>query len=252
MSDPPKKVSPLWHYMRSMAPTPPPPRPAGVDELPPREILESDLEPLRRDFDWRPSMILEWFGSCQDDAEYLGRLLVGCGVIMGPHRLFELTERLRSMLLNLLPRVRQMRDDDAFVGRKKQLDMLVKQLNSGAKELVQTRARAANDMDGEAANPDGLRMVDLLILVSNVHVAVQAFEAGQRRNVTGLDFGFAVARQVPDISRSQRWLDRLMGNAALNGILLYWPPAYGRVVIVYEDGRLAYDPGAPLDDDAGV
>lgn len=248
MADPPKKVSPLWHYMRSMAPAPPPARPVGEDELPPREILEEDLEPLRRDLEWRPTMILEWFGSCQDDAEYLGRLLVGCGVIMGPHRLFELTERLRSMLIALLPRVRLMRNDDMFAARKTALDTLVKQLTSGSQELVQTRARAANDMESLPTKPDGLRMVDLLILVSNVHVALQAQEIAQRRNVTGVDFGLAVARQAPDLSRAETWLDKLMGNAALNGILLYWPPSYGRVVIVYEDGRLAYDPGAPVED----
>ena len=249
MADPPKKLSPLWHYMRSMAHNPPPPRPTGVDELPPREILPEDLEPLRRDLEWRPSMILDWFGPCQDDSEYLGRLLVGCGVIQGPHRLHELTERLRGMLAAYLPRVRLMRNDEIFLARKAVLDQLVKQLTTGSKELVHTRARAANDMDGEPANPDGLRMVDLLILVSHVHTAVQALEIAQRRNVAGIDFGLAVARQVPDMRRAEDWLDRLMGNAALNGILLYWPPSYGRVVIVYEDGRLAYDPGAEVEDD---
>jgi len=234
--------------MRSMAHNPPPPRPTGADELPPREILPEDLEPLRRDMEWRPSMILDWFGPCQDDAEYLGRLLVACGVIQGPHRLHELTERLRAMLAAYLPRVRLMRNDDVFAARKPALDQLVKQLTTGTKELIQTRARAANDMDGEPANPDGLRMVDLLILVSHVHTAMQAQEIAQRRNVAGVDFGLAVARQVPDMRRAEDWLDRLMGNSELNGILLYWPPSYGRVVIVYEDGRLAYDPGAEVED----
>lgn len=245
-----KKLSPLWHYMRSMAHNPPPARAPGVDELPPREITEDDLVPLRgMELEWRPSAILDWFGPARDDSEYLGRLLVGCGVIQGPHRLFELTERLRGMLAAYLPRVDLMRKDDVFSPRKPQLEQLVKQLNTGVKELVQTRARAANDMEGEPANPDGLRMVDLLILVSHVHSAVSAHELAQRRNVAGLDFGLAVARQPPDMRRAEDWLDRLMGNSDLNGILLYWPPSYGRVVIVYEDGRLAYDPGAPIEED---
>lgn len=240
------KISPLWHYMRSMAHVPPPARNRGADALPPREITEQDLEPLRQDMQWRPSAILEWFGPRRDESEHLGRLLVACAVIQGPHRLHEMTERLRAMISAYLPRVKLMRGDEVLASRRPELDRIVKELTTGAMELVQTRARAANDMDGAPANPDGLRMVDLLILVSQIQAVAQAHETVQRRNVAGLDFGMAMARQAPDMRVAEDWLDRLMGNADLNGILLYWPPAYGRVVVVYEDGRLAYDPGREI------
>jgi hypothetical protein len=239
-----KKLSPLWHYMRSMAHNPPPARPTGADELPPREVTEQDLLPLRDGLEWRPSAILTGFGPARSESEHLGRLLVACAVIQGPHRLFEMTERLRHMMSAYLNRARLMRNDDALASRRAALDALMKRLNSGMKELVQTRARAANDMDGMPANPDGLRMVDLLVLASQITTSVEAQEVVRRRNVAGIDFGMAVARRAPDMPYAEDWLDRALGNARLNGILLYWPPAYGRVVVVYEDGRLAYDPGA--------
>ena len=245
MSEDGKKTSPLWHYMRSMAHNPPPPRPVGADELPPREVTERDLWPLRDGLDWRPTAILEGFGPARDESEHLGKLLVACAVIQGPHRLFEMTERLRHMMAAFATRTQLMRNDDALAARRGALDMLVKRLNSGIRELVQTRARAANDMDGEPANPDGLRMVDLFVLSSQITTSVEAQEVVRRRNVAGIDFGIAMARRSPDMAYTEDWLDRLMGNHRLNGILLYWPPAYGRVVVVYEDGRLAYDPGAP-------
>lgn len=230
--------------MRSMAHVPPPPRPTATDELPPRPVTEEDLYPLRVDLEWRPTQILEAFGPARGDREYLGKLLVACGVIQGPHRLAEMADRLRSMQAAFLPRLRRMRDDEAFVQRQGELDELVKRVNTGLKEMVQTRARAANDMEGEPANPDGLRLVDLYILANQVDNAVAAHEVVQRRNVVGIDFGLAVGLRAPDMRYAEDWLDRTMGNAPLNGILLYWPPSYGRVVVVYEDGRLAYDPGA--------
>lgn len=229
-----------------MAHVPPPARDRGPDALPPREITESDLAPLRQEMAWRPSSILDWFGPRRHESEHLGRLLVACAVIQGPHRIYEMTERLRGMIHAYLPRIRQMREDENMASRKPDLDAIVKQINTGTMELVQTRARAANDMDGAPANPDGLRMLDLVILVSQIQAAVEAHEVVQRRNVAGLDFGMASARQPPDMRVAEDWLDRLMGNSELNGILLYWPPAYGRVVVVYEDGRLAYDPGAEI------
>ena len=243
--DPPKPPpTPLWQYMRSMAHVPPPPRPTGIDELPPRPVTEADLWPLRRELEWRPTRILDDFGPARTEREYLGKLLVACAVIQGPHRLAEMTDRLRSMQANFLPRLRHMRDDEALAPRAGELDELVKRLNSGLKEMVQTRARAANDMEGEPANPDGLRLVDLFIIANQVNNAVAAQEVVQRRNIAGIDFGLGVGLRAPDMRYAEDWLDRTMGNAQLNGILLFWPPAWGRVVVVYEDGRLAYDPGA--------
>ncbi|MCA9554276.1 MAG: hypothetical protein KC933_29845 [Myxococcales bacterium] len=243
-----KKVSPLWHFMRTMAPTPPPARATAADELPPREITEQDLLPLREDVEWRPAYILEALGPAEKEADFLGNLLVACAVIQGPHRLYEMTERLRHMMTAFVVRIRAMRGDDALASRRADLDMLVKRLNSGIKELVNTRARAANDMDSDVLRPDGLRVLDLRVLTSQITTSVEAQEVVRRRNVAGIDYGIAVARRAPDMAYAEDWLDRALGNARLNGILLYWPPAYGRVVVVYEDGRLAYDPGASLDD----
>ncbi len=243
-TDGPPKATPLWQFMRTMQHSPRAVAPPSEDELPPREITEEDLEALRTDGQWRPSAILERFGPVEQEGEDLARLLIACAVIQGPHRLQEMTERLRTIMSAYLPRMKQMRSNEDLEARRPELTEVYKKLNSGTQELVQTRARAANDMDGSFANSDGLRIVDLLILVTQVQATVQAHEMVQRRNIAGLDFGMAIAAQPPDMRTAEEWLDRLMGNAELNGILLFWPPEYGRVVVVYEDGRLAYDPVA--------
>lgn len=243
-TDGPPKATPLWQFMRTMQHSPRAVAPQSEDELPPREITEDDLEPLRTEGHWRPSGILERFGPVEAEGEDLARLLIACAVIQGPHRLQEMTVRLRTIMCAYLPRMKQMRANDDLQARRSELSDVYKKLNSGSQELIQTRARAANDMDGAFTHSDGLRIVDLLILVSQVQVTVQAHELVQRRNIAGLDFGLAVAAQAPDMRTAEEWLDRLMGNAELNGILLFWPPEYGRVVVVYEDGRLAYDPAA--------
>ncbi len=241
--DGPPRLSPLWHYLQRMDLAPPPPRDRGQDFLPPREITAADLEPLRTGFDWRPTVILRRFGPAPQDEAYLPRLLVACAVLQGAHRIQELSERLIALNNVSTPRVAQMAGDEALASRKGPLKELKKRLNGARDELVATRARAANDLETEQLHPDGLRYVDLAILSQQTETAIRAHEVSRRRNVAGIDYGIGMAGRVPSQAYAEEWCERALGTAKMNGLLLFTPREYRRVVIVYEDGRLAYDPG---------
>ena len=240
----PPRLSPLWHYLQRMDLAPPPPRDKGQDFLPPREITDADLVPLRQDFDWRPTIILKSYGPAANDHEYLPRLLVACAVLQGVHRVQELTERLIALNNVNLPKVTQMASDDALAIRKSALKDLRRRLNSARVELVATRARAANDIDTEQLHPDGLRLVDLAILTQQTETTILAHEVARRRNIAGIDYGMGVAQRRPPQDYAEDWCERVLGTARMHGLLLFTPREYARVVVVYEDGRLAYDPGA--------
>lgn len=239
---PPQKRSPLWALRPTMAHAPPPARSRGVEGLPPREFTEEDMEPLRDDEEWRPVQVLKRFPPVQDDSEYLPKLLVACAVLQGVHRILELTERLKGIAKVAEPRLRQMINDDALVSQKKEIKQLRSWVELAKKELVQTRARANNDLNPDPLKPDGLRMLDLDLLSGHTRTMIRAHEVTSRRNVTGIRVGLAFANRIPDLRYAEDWLERALGTTELNGILLFWPEEYGRVIVVYEDGRLAYDP----------
>ena len=241
----PRRLSPLWHHMRTMALAPPPMRPKGEEYLPPREITDEDLEPLRTELDWRPTVVLKKFGPVRTEEEYLPRLIVACAVLQGVHRIQDLTERLISLNGVNLPRIQQMIGNDALASRKGELKDLRRRVNSARDELVATRARSANDLDTELLHPDGLRQLDLLILTEQAATTILAYEVVRRRNVAGIDYGLAVARRMPPQEYAEEWCERALGTAKMRGLLLFTPREYGRVIVVYEDGRLAYDPGVP-------
>jgi hypothetical protein len=242
-----KKKSPLWTYMPTMAHAPPPRQSAEQMQFAPREVTEADLQPLRVDAAWRPVQVLKWFGPARADHEYLARMLVACAVLQGVHRIRELSERLLVLISIQFPRVLQMLRDESLESKKPQISELKGRLELARHELGQTRARAANDIDGDPQNPDGLRVMDLEILKTHCQMVVIGHELTSRRNVTGIDFGLQVAINVPNQRYVEDWLDRALGSSELHGVLLFTPPEYGRPIIVYDDGRLAYDPAQPLE-----
>ena len=137
-----------------------------------------------------------------------------------------------------------MASDETLSARKTQLRELRRRLNTARAELVATRARAANDLDSEQLNPDGLRQLDLVILVQQTETSVLAHEIARRRNIAGVDFGLGMTGRVPPQDYAEEWLERVFGRAKMGNLLLFTPREYNRVVIVYQDGRLAYDPAA--------
>lgn len=236
------KRNKLWAYMPTMAHAPPPRQTQQHAAIAPRQITEADIQPLRVDTQWRPVQVLKWFGPAQHDHEYLPRLLVACAVLQGVHRILELSERLQQLINVQFPRVLQMLRDDSLESKKEQLEELRARLELARHELTQTRARAANDIEGDPLNPDGLRVLDLDVLKSHTQMCVIGHELTSRRNVTGIEYGLGVALNIPNQRYAEDWLDRALGGAEMNGILLFTPESYRRPIVVYDDGRLAYDP----------
>ena len=237
--------------MRQMAHQPHSGRPLEGEEVwPPRELTDSDVQLLRDpEGAWNPLRILARFGPAREEANQLGHLLVGCAVLAGAYRIRDMAERLVVLAANALPRVRRLLENDALRSRQSVLQNLVARLHGARQELASTRAHAANDQGGRANHPDGLRFVDLDIIRDHIRTQVTAHEVVSAGNAEGIDFGLRCAERAPRLEDAERWLKRLIGTTHLEGILLFWPRTYGRVVLVYEDGRLAYDPGAPFKDE---
>ncbi|MEL7368771.1 MAG: hypothetical protein AAFN74_07660 [Myxococcota bacterium] len=239
--------------MNRMDLAPPPPRDrAQEDFMPAREITDADLRPLRDDFEWRPTIILKRFGSAESDAEYLPKLIVACAVLHGVHRVQDLTERLIALNNINQPRINQMAGEETLGSRKGPVKDIRRRLNTARVELAATRARCNNDVDTEPLQPDGLRLLDLTILTYQTETTILAHEVARRRNVAGVDFALSVVSRRPSMEFAEEWCDRVFGAEELGGLLLFLPRAYGRVVVVFDDGRLAYDPGAPTEEEGGI
>jgi hypothetical protein len=236
---------PLWRFVPHVAHVPQVrynnPAPGGERPLP-RDVTPEDLLPLRSEGEWRPIDILRRFGPAKLEKEYTSRLLVACAVICGVYRIRDLTERQVAMLTIAMPRIARMLDDKTVERRHAALKEIYDRANAARQDLPATRARASNELDD--AHPDGLRSIDLEMLVAHMQTVIEATEVATKRNLTGIDFALHAARSIPDQRYVEEWLDRALGTADLPGILLFTPAEYGRVVVVYEDGRLAYDPGA--------
>jgi hypothetical protein len=250
MSDEEKKApGPLWKYMPLETAHVPPVKRTSMPADPrvlPREPSPDEIEPLRIEGEWRPLIILRRFGPAKADNEYLPRLLVACGVLQGAHRLREIADRLLSMIAIAVPRVQRLAEDKAVERRKPQLEDVLARLQVARQDLPATRARAANEADH--AHPDGLRGIDLEMLVIHAGAVIVGSEIATKRNATGIDFAIHLGSTSPEQRYAEDWVDRALG-APLSGILLFTPPEYGRVVVVYGDGRLAYDPAQSDDDD---
>jgi hypothetical protein len=238
---------PLWKFVPMVAHVPRVRRsdaPAGDPRVLPREPGENDLRPLREDGDWRPAVILRRFGGVKKESEHLPRLVIACSVIQGVHKVRELCERLLAQIYIAQPRIQRMVDDDSLERRRDLLKDLIRRILEARQDLPATRARATNDLD---RSPDGLREIDLEMLVTHMEAVVLAAECATKRNLTGIDYAAYISKTQPDQRYVEDWLERALGSSTLSGILLFTPPEYGRVVVVFTDGRLAYDPGAKLD-----
>ncbi len=235
---------PLWKFVPLISQSPSVRRTEAVSSDPrmlPREPTEADLATLREDGDWRPVVILKRFGTAKKDSEHLPRLVIACALFHGPNRMRELSERLLAQINIASPRVQRMIDDESLARRHELLKSVMKGMQNARQDLPATRARASNDLD-HTNHPDGLRQIDLEMLVTHMEAVVLGAECATKRNLTGIDYAAQLAKSVPDQRYVEDWLERALGTTALSGILLFTPQEYGRVVVVHHDGRLAYDP----------
>ena len=240
-----RKTSPLWQYVPARAYVPPTgPRPTDVGfTRPQREVGEQDLRPLRVDDDWGVARILEILPPAKDGSEHLAWLLVAAAVTQGPGRVLELAEKTYALLNKALPRL-EMMTTQANIARHAPL---LKQLASGARlgieELTEVRSRGVNDADPFVSKPFGLRLLDLSVTALHVRTAVGVEEVSRRAHPAGVAWGRAILENPPTEEIGNTWVRRLLGSSPLRGVQLFFPQEYGRLVLVFSDGRLAYDPG---------
>lgn len=207
----------------------------------PREVTEADLEPLRVGEEWLPWVIVKRLGSVEHGKESLPKLLVACGIFQGPMRIRDLTDNLTTEIKIALPKLKLMLSDQTLARRKPMLQELIVKMQLARTDLVSTKARASNDMEEHGV--DGLVALDVDMLVAHIQSVVLGAEIAAQRNITGVDFAVRTAYLPPTLADAEGWVERAFGTTSLPGFLLFVPPGYGRVVLVHDDGRLAYDPG---------
>lgn len=212
---------------------------------PRREVGEQHLRPLRVDDDWRVVRILDKLPAAEQPSEMLGLLLVAAAVTQGPVRLLELTDKASSLVRQALPRLERLAEDPSLAPHRRALSELVGGGRLALEELPEIRTRTVNEIEVDVRRPYGLRLLDLEVLASHVRSAVGGHELTRRPGAAGVGFGRRLFENAPDLELGETWKARLLGSAPLRGAQLYWPESYRRLLLVFDDGRLAYDPGAP-------
>lgn len=200
------------------------------------------IDRLRGPEGWLPAQVLARFGGAAEAHAQLGRLLVASAVLGGPPRVLLMSERLIALASTALPRLKQKLDDPAFAALRPQVERLVRFIELGKKELVIVRSRAANECGIEHTSTEGLRLEDIRNLAEHTNLVSEGVAVAACRNRSGAEYAMYVAARRPDLTHVREWSERVLGSADPPGVIYYLPPEYGRVVLVHEDGRLAYDP----------
>lgn len=241
-----RKPSPLWQFVPARAYVPPTgPKPTDTGFVRPRrDVGEQELRPLRIDDDWRVLRILDLLPPAGDPSEALSWLLVAAAVTQGPGRVLELADKAGGLLRRAVPKLEHMVEDPAFGPHAALVRALASEGRLALEELPEVKTRASNERDVAVSRPYGLRLLDLLVLGGHVRTTVGAHELTRRPNPAGVGFGRRLFESSPDPELGETWLGRLLGSGPLRGVRLFWPRDYERLLLVFDDGRLAYDPGA--------
>lgn len=201
--------------------------------------LEGDRAPLAVDGDWGPQAILERFGRALSDQDQLPRLLAAIAVLSGPGRIAELCVRLIHGFAALAPSLRALLLLEPLAPRHDLVRQMQDRIKVAELELEEVRKRALNDLVGRAG---GLRGTELAYLVMGLRSFVLATEVTRRRTAIGFEDALVLALTPPVLAYAEEWAARLYGSAHFEGFQLFWPKEYARTILVYDDGRLAYDP----------
>lgn len=207
-----------------------------------------DERPLRVGGEWAPAEVLERLGPAESTREQLPKLLVAYAILQGSPRVYELIQRLETFGVPARARLGVMAKNAAFKSRQDELGAIHAELETGKRSFPVLKAKAQNDM---RAVPNGLRTHDLGPLVRLTGAVVAATELLNKGNVAGIDIALGYAWGRPEFEFTCSWVDRLMPKASSDSVTVFEPDELGRVILVYQDGRLAYDPQASdLDDQA--
>ncbi|MFO0727107.1 MAG: hypothetical protein U1E65_25220 [Myxococcota bacterium] len=197
--------------------------------------------PLRQLGDWRPQSILKKLGSAKSPDEELGLLIVALGVLHGPPRVRDLVVRIEIELRRIAPRLEVIAAEPSLAKARPLIDALVQRGRPLIADLPKLKARAANETK---PNPVvGLVIGDLLAIAALVRTVAMGSELTAKPSPAGIDRARRQFDASPPIALVRTWVKRLLPDLAASAMIGV-DPAFGRVVLVHEDGRLAYDAAA--------
>jgi hypothetical protein len=222
----------------------------GVKRSPwaPKHLPDPEPEPepeqlvfLSENGDWFPQTILERLGPASEAGEHTSRLLIAAAVTQGARRLQDLIRAIEVGAARFEPALGRLVGDPNFAEWRPRLDKLMKRLATANKYAAAARRRSENDI---SKRPGGLRLLDLIRVISGATAVVEASGFGPKSSPAGLRRAARLFDAAPTVALMQENWNRLLPGPRfrLEGVLFYWPPAYARTVLVYSDGRLAYDP----------
>lgn len=206
--------------------------------------MSDERRALRELGEWRPQSILRRLGPAPEPPQHLAHLLLALTILHGPERIHALLSKLEAEGRRLIPRLQAHAELDGM--DKALIEETLGELSALLKELPPVRARVANEPRG--GQPVGMNTGDLRVFTRFLRAVITGHEVVARPSLAGAARTRKLLSAPPPIIDAVTWARRLLPSGTQGAAMLAKGP--GRVVVVFGDGRLAYDPAAVDDDDA--
>lgn len=217
----------------------------GAGILPHTLRVSDERRALRELGEWRPQSILRRLGPAPEDPQCLAYLMVSLTVLHGPERVHALLVRLEAEGRRLVPRVLAVAEQEGL--DRAMLEDTHAELAGLLRELGPVRARVANEPRGGV--PVGMNTADLKFLARLTRAVITATELVTRPSPAGMARTKRILSRPPIMADALGWARRLL-PAGTHGTAML-ADGGGRVLVVFGDGQIAYDPAAPVDDGQG-
>jgi hypothetical protein len=207
--------------------------------------VSDERRALRELGEWRPQSILRRLGPAPEEPHYLAYLMVALTVLHGPERVHALFGRLESEGRRLLPRLLAVVEQEGL--DRALLEDTHAELTTLCRELGPVRARVANEPRGGV--PVGMNTGDLKFIARFARAVIAATELVTRPSPAGVARTKRLLSRPPIMADALAWARRLLPAGTRGAAML--AQGGGRVLVVFGDGQIAYDPlAAPEDDGA--
>jgi len=212
------------------------------------ELQISELEPPAREElalicpgakGWRPKLVLSFMGPAYQESETLVRLLLACCVVEGPLRIVEFATQIEKLCQLKQSALKSKLADPQYEDSHPFLSALITEIQTPRVALKETRARLSNTVKSEKI---GITYYDIRVLLHYAQLSVWAYLFSVAPNAVGVKRSLEVFHRAPALLDCEEWLDRVLPSGVIQRCLLFEPADYSRVVLVYKDGLLAYDP----------
>jgi hypothetical protein len=186
-------------------------------------------------------------GPAVDEAHHLAHLLLVLTILHGPERVHALLGRLEAEGRRALGRLKAQSE---LEGLDRQLiSDTIAELEALFRDLAPVRARVANEPRG--GQPVGMNGGDLKFMVRLIRAVITAMEVMARPSASGALRTKRFLSTSPIMPDALNWARKLLPAGTQGAAKLAQGP--DRVVVVFGDGRIAYDPAravaAAADDD---